>query len=73
MANPYVKMGFLSDSDFNGLMSNLDKIGADKKELVNAILAPYIEMLSNKLTALNDLMRILSFLIDSLSEYFHEK
>lgn len=73
MANPYVKMGFLSDSDFNGLVYNLDKIGADKKELVNAILAPYIEMLSNKLTALNDLMRILSFLIDSLSEYFHEK
>ena len=73
MSNLYVKMGFLSDSDFNGLMSNLDKIGADKKELVNAILAPYIEMLSNKLTALNDLMRILSFLIDSLSEYFHEK
>lgn len=73
MANPYVKMGFLSDSDFNGLVYNLDKIGADKKELVSAILAPYIEMLSNKLTALNDLMRILSFLIDSLSEYFHEK
>lgn len=73
MANPYVKMGFLSDSDYKGLLDNLDKISEGKKELVSSILTPYIEMLSNKLTALNNLMRILSFLIDSLSEYFHEK
>ena len=73
MANPYVKMGFLSDSDYKGLLDNLDKISVGKKELVSSILTPYIEMLSNKLTALNNLMRILSFLIDSLSEYFHEK
>lgn len=73
MANPYVKMGFLSDSDYKGLLDNLDKISVGKKELVSSILTPYIEMLSNKLTALNNLMRILAFLIDSLSEYFHEK
>lgn len=73
MANPYVKMGFLSDSDYKGLLDNLDKISVGKKELVSSILTPYIEMLSNKLTALNNLMRILSFLIDSLSEYFYEK
>jgi len=73
MANPYVKMGFLSDSDYKGLLDNLDKTSEGKKELVSSILTPYIEMLSNKLTALNNLMRILSFLIDSLSEYFHEK
>lgn len=73
MANPYVKMGFLSDSDYKGLLDNLDKISVGKKELVSSILTPYIEMLSNKLTALNNLMRILAFLIDSLSKYFHEK
>ncbi len=72
-AKPYVDMGFLNETDYKYLLQNIDKTQESKIGVVQAILTPYIETLNNKMMALNDLMDILSYLLESLSSYLHEK
>ena len=72
-AKPYVDMGFLNETDYKYLLQNIDKTQKSKIGVVQAILTPYIETLNNKMMALNDLMEILSYLLESLSSYLHEK
>lgn len=72
-AKPYVDMGFLNETDYKYLLQNIDKTQKSKIGVVQAILTPYIETLNNKMMALNDLMDILSYLLESLSSYLHEK
>lgn len=70
---PYVDMGFLSESDYRNLLKNISNTKSRKIEIVNAVLTPYIEMLNNKIKALDSLMEIISYLLKSLSGYLHEK
>lgn len=72
-AKPYVDMGFLNETDYKYLLQNIDKTQKSKISVVQAILTPYIETLNNKMMALNDLMEILSYMLESLSSYLHEK
>lgn len=72
-AKPYVDMGFLNETDYKYLLQKIDKTQKSKIGVVQAILTPYIEMLNNKMMALNELMEILSYMLDSLSNYLHEK
>lgn len=72
-AKPYVDMGFLNETDYKYLLQNIDKTQESKIGVVQAILTPYIETLNNKMMALNDLMDILSYLLESLSSYLYEK
>lgn len=72
-AKPYVDMGFLNETDYKYLLQEIDKTQKSKIGVVQAILTPYIETLNNKMMALNDLMEILSYMLESLSNYFHEK
>lgn len=72
-AKPYVDMGFLNETDYKYLLQNIDKTQKSKISVVQAILTPYIETLNNKMMALNDLMDILSYMLESLSSYLHEK
>lgn len=72
-AKPYVDMGFLNETDYKYLLRKIDKTQKSKIGVVQAILTPYIETLNNKMMALNDLMEILSYMLESLSNYLHEK
>lgn len=72
-AKPYVDMGFLNETDYKYLLQKIDKTQKSKIGVVQAILTPYIEMLNNKMMALNELMEILSYMLESLSNYLHEK
>lgn len=58
---PYVDMGFLSESDYRNLLKNISNTKSRKIEIVNAVLTPYIEMLNNKIKALDSLMEIISY------------
>lgn len=72
-AKPYVEMGFLNETDYNGLLQKIANTDDSQAKVVQAILTPYIEMLNNKMIALSDLMDILSYMMESLSSYLHEK
>ena len=72
-AKPYVEMGFLNENDYKDLLQKIANTQEDQAKVVQAILTPYIEMLNNKMMALDDLMDILSYMLNSLSSYLHEK
>lgn len=67
------RYGILSESDYRNLLKNISNTKSRKIEIVNAVLTPYIEMLNNKIKALDSLMEIISYLLKSLSGYLHEK
>lgn len=72
-AKPYVEMGFLNETDYKDLLQKIANTEDSQAKVVQAILTPYIEMLNNKMMALSDLMDILSYMMESLSSYLHEK
>ena len=56
----YVAMGFISQPDYQSVLSVIEKVQPQNVESVYNILSPYMEMQENKLSALDDLVETIS-------------
>lgn len=69
----YVAMGFISQPDYQSVLSVIEKVQPQNVESVYNILSPYMEMQENKLSALDDLVETISHFNNSLNKYLYRK
>ena len=69
----YVAMGFISQPDYQSVLSVIEKVQPQNVESVHNILSPYMEMQENKLSALDDLVETISHFNNSLNKYLYRK
>jgi predicted ATP-dependent endonuclease of OLD family len=72
-AKSYAQMGFIPDTDYSEVKSKLNKVLELNKEPAANILTPYLEIQKNRLDALDNLFKTITYFCDSLNEYLYKK
>lgn len=72
-AKSYAQMGFIPDTDYSEVKTKLNKVLELNKEPAANILTPYLEIQKNRLDALDNLFKTITYFCDSLNEYLYKK
>lgn len=69
----YEEIGFISASDYESIVDKLLKVPRIRRESSLSILQPFIESQEAKLTSLDMLFNLISYLVQSLDQYLYNK
>ena len=68
-----VQLGFITNPDYNSILSKISRIDKRNEEVVYNIFAPYLEIQKNKLNAMDDMADKVIYFTQSLNDYLYRK